>query len=77
MIFSKIASFAIVTLVRVYKVVLSPLFSGCCRFTPSCSTYCIEAVQMHGPWKGSWLAAKRLMRCHPFGDHGYDPVPGK
>lgn len=77
MIVSRIASSVIITAVRAYKVALSPLFQGCCRFTPSCSTYCIEAVQLHGPWKGSWLTLKRLVRCRPFGGHGYDPVPEK
>jgi hypothetical protein len=61
--------------VRAYQVTLSPLFSGCCRFEPSCSNYAIEALQVHGAWKGSWLAVKRLLRCRPFGPSGYDPVP--
>jgi putative membrane protein insertion efficiency factor len=46
-----------------------------CRFTPSCSQYAIEALQRHGAIRGSWLSAKRLMRCHPWGGHGPDPVP--
>ncbi|MBR3085328.1 MAG: membrane protein insertion efficiency factor YidD [Kiritimatiellae bacterium] len=70
-------TWAIVTLVRAYKVTLSPLFTGCCRFSPSCSTYCIEAVETHGPLRGGWLALRRLLRCHPFGPSGYDPVPGR
>ncbi len=61
--------------VRAYQVVLSPLFRGCCRFEPSCSNYAIEALQVHGAWKGTLLAARRLLRCRPFGPHGYDPVP--
>ncbi len=63
--------------VRAYQVVLSPLFRGCCRFEPSCSNYAIEALQVHGAFKGVLLATWRLLRCHPFGSYGYDPVPPK
>jgi putative membrane protein insertion efficiency factor len=48
-----------------------------CRYYPSCSTYAVESLQNHGPWHGSWLAVRRLCRCHPFGGHGFDPVPEK
>lgn len=68
---------AIIALVRGYQVVLSPLFGDCCRFTPSCSNYMIEAIEVHGALKGMWLGFKRILRCHPFGKKGYDPVPGK
>ena len=67
----------LILLVRAYQVTLSPLFRGCCRFEPSCSNYAIEALTVHGAFKGSLLAAWRLLRCHPFGAHGYDPVPPK
>ena len=60
---------------RGYQAVLSPLFSGCCRFEPSCSNYCIEALRRHGPARGLWLGLRRLLRCHPFGNCGPDPVP--
>ena len=66
-----------VACVRAYQVTLSPLFGDCCRFTPSCSNYMIEAIQIHGAGKGVWLGVKRLLRCHPFGGKGYDPVPEK
>ena len=56
---------------------LSPLFGDCCRFTPSCSNYMIEALRVHGACKGAALGLWRLLRCHPFGAHGYDPVPPK
>ena len=46
-----------------------------CRYTPTCSSYAIEALETHGPVRGSWLAVRRICRCHPFGGHGYDPVP--
>ena len=65
-----------VLFVRAYQVTLSPLFGDCCRFTPSCSNYMIEAIQIHGAFKGGWLGLKRILRCHPFGGKGYDPVPG-
>ena len=67
----------LVFLVRAYKVVLSPLMGNCCRFEPTCSSYCIEALRMHGAIRGVWLTAKRLIRCRPFGSSGYDPVPRK
>ena len=66
-----------VLFVRAYQVTLSPLFGDCCRFTPSCSEYMIEAIQIHGALKGGWLGLKRILRCHPFGGKGYDPVPGR
>ena len=65
----------LILLVRAYQVTLSPLFSGCCRFEPSCSNYMIEALQRHGVFKGLYLGIRRLLRCHPFGGSGYDPVP--
>ncbi|MBP3406474.1 MAG: membrane protein insertion efficiency factor YidD [Kiritimatiellae bacterium] len=68
---------ALILLVRAYQVTLSPLFSGCCRFEPSCSNYMIEALQTHGVVKGLYLGIMRLLRCHPFGKSGYDPVPPK
>ena len=64
-------------LVRGYQVVLSPLFGDCCRFTPSCSNYMLEALQVHGAFKGTLLGVWRIMRCHPFGAKGFDPVPPK
>jgi len=65
----------LVALVRGYQVVISPLLPASCRYTPSCSQYAVEALQRHGAFKGSWLAARRLGRCHPFRAGGYDPVP--
>ena len=61
--------------VRAYQVVLAPLIGPCCRFTPSCSEYCVTAIGRHGPWRGLWLALRRILRCRPFGPFGYDPVP--
>ena len=61
--------------VRFYQGVLSPLLPASCRYYPSCSAYAIEALQRHGALRGSWLAVKRIGRCHPFRPGGYDPVP--
>jgi putative membrane protein insertion efficiency factor len=62
-------------LLRGYKILLSPLFTGSCRFQPSCADYMTEAVTIHGVRRGVWLGIVRLTRCRPFGGHGYDPVP--
>ena len=62
-------------LIRGYQVLLSPLFAGSCRFEPSCSRYAMTALEQHGLARGSWLALRRLARCHPFGGSGLDPVP--
>ncbi len=61
--------------VRLYQILLSPIFGKCCRFTPTCSNYCIEALKVHGVFMGSWLTIRRLLRCRPFGPCGHDPVP--
>jgi len=61
--------------IRLYQWFLSPFLGQQCRFYPTCSTYGIEALELHGPWKGSWLILKRLGRCQPWGSYGYDPVP--
>jgi len=62
-------------LLRGYKVLISPYFAGSCRFLPSCSEYAVIAIDRHGVMRGSWLAARRLMRCHPLCASGHDPVP--
>jgi uncharacterized protein len=64
-----------ILLIRIYQVTLSPLMGGQCRFRPTCSEYAIEAYRLHNPLRASWLTLRRLARCHPFGGHGYDPVP--
>lgn len=62
-------------LIRLYQACLSPFFfAPCCRFYPSCSEYAIEAIKMHGPFKGSFMSIKRILRCHPLHPGGYDPV---
>lgn len=63
-------------LISVYRVLISPVLPAYkCRFLPTCSSYALQAIDVHGPIKGSFLAARRLLRCHPWGGSGYDPVP--
>ena len=66
---------SLMALVRAYQLILSPVLPPSCRFTPSCSAYAHEALSRHGAVRGSWLAARRLARCHPWNPGGYDPVP--
>jgi uncharacterized protein len=61
--------------IRQYQRFLSPVLPNACRYTPTCSVYAQEAIARYGAGKGSWLALRRLLRCNPFGGHGYDPVP--
>lgn len=63
-------------MVKGYQLMISPLLGPRCRFWPSCSSYTIEAIQVHGPLKGTWMAVKRMIKCHPGSDGGLDPVPG-
>ncbi len=65
----------LIGIVRFYQVAISPWTPAACRFTPTCSSYAIEALEVHGPLRGGWLAMKRIGRCHPWGGHGFDPVP--
>jgi putative membrane protein insertion efficiency factor len=67
----------LVLLIRAYQLLLSPLIGPRCRFHPSCSQYALEALQIHGPLKGGWLALRRIARCHPLHPGGHDPVPGR
>jgi putative membrane protein insertion efficiency factor len=68
--------YVLIGLLRAYRLVISPLYGNVCRYYPSCSAYALTAVQTHGAARGTWLAAKRLARCHPWARGGYDPVPG-
>lgn len=61
--------------IRFYQLCISPMLPNACRFTPTCSQYAVEAIMRHGVIYGSWLALKRILRCHPWGGSGYDPVP--
>ncbi|MGM9540775.1 membrane protein insertion efficiency factor YidD [Anaerovibrio sp.] len=62
-------------LIGIYRKYISPLKSPCCRYIPTCSEYAMIAVERYGAAKGGWLALKRILRCHPFHEGGYDPVP--
>ena len=64
-----------VLLVKFYQRAISPYLPNSCRYVPTCSQYFIEAVKKYGPIKGGWLGVRRILRCHPWGGHGYDPVP--
>jgi putative membrane protein insertion efficiency factor len=64
-----------VALVKFYQLAISPFMPHMCRYTPTCSEYTLEALKKHGLFKGVWLSARRIARCHPWGGSGYDPVP--
>ena len=68
-------SWLMLTLIAFYRNAISPLTPPACRYTPTCSQYAQEAIQKYGAFKGGWLALKRILRCHPLGGSGYDPVP--
>jgi putative membrane protein insertion efficiency factor len=70
-----LASLPFIAAIRLYQVTLGPLMGGHCRFYPTCSHYGVEAYREHGPLRGTWLTLRRLLRCHPLGGGGYDPVP--
>ncbi|WP_315818752.1 membrane protein insertion efficiency factor YidD [Paraflavitalea speifideaquila] len=72
----QLLSLPFLALIKFYQWVISPILGpNKCRFTPTCSYYAAEALKKHGPFKGLWLAIKRISRCHPWGGKGYDPVP--
>lgn len=71
----QILSFPFILLIKLYQWIISPWLGQKCRYTPTCSHYSIEALKKYGPIKGLWLTIKRVSKCHPWGGHGYDPVP--
>ncbi|AWB66381.1 membrane protein insertion efficiency factor YidD [Saccharobesus litoralis] len=71
----KIFQKILIAIIRGYQILISPLLGQNCRFHPTCSRYAIEAIELHGPLKGTWLAGKRILKCHPFNSGGNDPVP--
>jgi putative membrane protein insertion efficiency factor len=64
-----------ILIVKFYQRAVSPVLPSTCRFTPTCSQYTVEALKKYGAFKGGYLSIRRILRCHPFGGHGYDPVP--
>jgi putative membrane protein insertion efficiency factor len=70
-----VLAFPFIAVIKIYQWVISPWLGPKCRFSPTCSQYALEAFKKYGPLKGLWLASKRIARCHPWGGHGYDPVP--
>lgn len=74
-IFKQISRLPFLWLIKFYQKIISPLLPHTCRYQPTCSQYMLEAIQIHGVIKGIWLGAKRILRCHPWGGSGYDPVP--
>ena len=71
----RLLTYPFVLLVRFYQLAISPLKPPTCRYNPTCSSYALEALKRYGLFKGGMLAIRRIMRCHPWGGHGYDPVP--
>jgi putative membrane protein insertion efficiency factor len=71
------ATWVLLATIHAYRLLISPLLGPACRYQPTCSAYASEAVARHGPWRGAWLAARRVLRCHPFRPGGYDPVPAE
>ncbi|MFY9117024.1 MAG: membrane protein insertion efficiency factor YidD [Bacteroidales bacterium] len=71
----KVLSLPLILLVKCYRLCISPFTPASCRFTPTCSAYAVEALKKHGPFKGLYLAVRRILRCNPWGGGGYDPVP--
>jgi hypothetical protein len=65
----------LIALIKLYRYAISPYLAPSCRYTPTCSSYAIEAIERHGIFRGSWLAMRRVSRCHPWHEAGYDPVP--
>ena len=70
-----IITFPFIIVIKIYQVLISPLFPSSCRYMPTCSHYTIEALKKHGLFKGGWLGIKRISKCHPWGGSGHDPVP--
>ncbi len=73
--FKNVVQFPFILMIRFYKYILSPLLPNACRYNPTCSQYAEEAIKKYGIFKGIFIGAKRIARCHPWGGHGYDPLP--
>ncbi len=71
----KLLAKLLILFIRIYQYTLSPFLGRSCRYTPTCSVYSVEAIKKYGPFKGGWMALKRVLSCNPWGGSGYDPVP--
>lgn len=71
----KLLGWLFIGIIRFYQLAISPLLPSSCRYTPTCSHYGLEAIKKYGPFKGGYLAIRRILRCNPWGGHGHDPVP--
>ena len=74
---NKIITYPLILLIRVYQIIVSPMLGSNCRFMPTCSEYALESLKAYGLIKGTFLTIKRIGKCHPWGSHGYDPIPSK
>ena len=74
---NKIVTYPLILLIRVYQLIVSPMLGSNCRFMPTCSEYALESLKVYGLIKGTYLTIKRIGKCHPWGGHGYDPIPNK
>jgi len=74
---NKIVTFPLILLIRGYQLIASPMLGSNCRFMPTCSEYAMESLKTYGLIKGTFLTIKRISKCHPWGSHGYDPIPTK
>ena len=74
---NKIVTFPLILLIRGYQLIVSPMLGSNCRFMPTCSEYAMESLKTYGLIKGTFLTIKRISKCHPWGSHGYDPIPTK
>ena len=71
----KIFIYPLIFIIKIYQIIISPLIGQNCRYLPTCSEYAIESLKLHGLLRGSLFAIKRILKCHPFGGHGFDPIP--
>ena len=74
---NKIITYFLISIIRMYQLFISPILGQNCRYLPSCSEYSIESIKQFGFFRGIFLSLKRISKCHPWGNHGYDPVPNK
>ena len=72
---NKIFIYPLIFIIKIYQFIFSPLIGQNCRYLPTCSEYAIESLKLHGLLRGSFFAIRRILKCHPFGGHGFDPIP--